>query len=150
MTLTNSNLLVYPVPRALILNWDERPIGSALERDAHAGPLLGDGLDVRQPDIPLRAESLGAHEHDAVVREHDQHIAARELQVRDVVFVEVLAVVGRLEPELTECFSLRVRAYYSVCSDETSKTHAIQAFGIEHSRGVPYTLSKICSFRQRL
>ena len=67
--LTNSDLPIQPVPRALILNGNERPIGTTFESNAHTSAFFGDGLDVRETDIPLRLELLGAHEHDTCVRQ---------------------------------------------------------------------------------
>lgn len=142
--LTNSNLLIQPIPRTLVLHGDERPVGAALKGDTHARALLGDGLDVRELDVPLCAELLGAHEHDPVVRQHNQHVAAGELQVRDVVFVEIFPVVGGLEPELAQGLALRVRPHDAVHADEAGETDALQTLWVEDRSGVPDTFSKAC------
>lgn len=65
--LTNSNLTIQPVPRALILYRDKRTISTALERNAHTSALFGDGLDICQPDIPFDAKLFGAHKHDPII-----------------------------------------------------------------------------------
>src|SRR6185295_1266118 len=99
---------------ALVHNRDERAISPALERNTHPRPLLANGLDVLERDIPFGLQLLGPDEHDAVVREHDEHVLALQLEVRNVVLVEVLAVVEGLEPELAERLALRVRPHDAV------------------------------------
>ena len=96
----DANLLVQPIPAALFRYGNERSIRPSLERDAHARPLLTDGLNIVQFDIPLALEVLRLDQHDAVVGEHDEHVFAREFQVCNVIFVEVFAVIEGLEPEL--------------------------------------------------
>ncbi len=49
----------------------------------------------------------------------------------NVVFVEKLAVVEGLEPELAERFALRVGAYDAVLADEAREADAVKAFGVE-------------------
>jgi hypothetical protein len=61
----------------------------------------------------------------------------------NVVFVEVLPVVGCLQPELSESFPLRVRAHDAICADEASESNTIEALGIENGSGIANTLSKI-------
>lgn len=141
--LTNSNLPIQPIPRTLLLNGDERPIRATLQRHTHAGPLLRNGLDITELDIPLRLQFLRPDEHDAVVRQHHEHVAARQLEVGDVVFVEVFAVVERLEPELAEGFALRVGAHDAVLTDEAREPDAVQPFGVEDGRCVPDTLGDV-------
>ena len=122
---------------------NKRTIGTTFERDTHTSPLLRDRLDVRQSDIPFASQSLGAHEHDPVIGQHDQYISTRKLQMRNVVLVEIFAIIGRLEPELTQGFALGIGPYNALCSDETGQTDTIQTFSIEYSCRVSNTLSKI-------
>lgn len=56
--------------------------------------------------------------------------------MRDVVLVEVLAVVEGLEPELAEGFALRVGAHDAVEADEAREADAVEAVGIEDGGGV--------------
>lgn len=64
--------------------------------------------------------------------------------MRDVAFVEVLAVVRSLEPELSQRFALGVRTYDAVGANEASEADTVEPLGVEYCRGVSYTLGKIC------
>ncbi len=57
--------------------------------------------------------------------------------MRDVVFVEVFAVVEGLQPELTKSFALSVGAHYAVHTNETRESHAVEAFLIKDCGGIP-------------
>jgi hypothetical protein len=64
--------------------------------------------------------------------------------VGDVVFVEVLAIVRGLEPELTEGFTLGVRANDAVGTNKAGQSDTIKTLGVEDCSGVADTFSKIC------
>lgn len=63
--------------------------------------------------------------------------------MRNVVFLEEFAVVGGLEPELSECFALRVGSDYAVHADEASETDAVEAIRVEDRCSVSHSFSKI-------
>src|SRR2546421_8129964 len=54
----------------------------------------------------------------------------------NVVFVEVLPVIDRLEPELRQCFPLRVWPHNPIHANETCETDAVEAFSVEDGRRV--------------
>ena len=139
----NLNLPVQPVPAALLADGNVGAIGASLERDAHARPLLTDGHDVRQPNDPFGSKLFAPNEHDVIVRQHDQQLLTTKFQVRNVVFVEVFAVVERLEPELAQCFALSVGPHDAVEADEAGKPYAVKALCIKDGGGVANTFSKI-------
>lgn len=141
LPLTYSNLFVQPISRSLILYWDKWAIGTALKCNAHAGSLLGDGLDVHQSNVPLRLELLGSHKHYSTIRQHDHQVFARKFQVRDVVFVKVGPIISGLQPELAQRFTLGVRAHDSLESNEAGKADTVQTVRIEDGRSVANTLS---------
>jgi len=66
--LTDSNLLIKPIPRTLVRDRDERPIRSPLQRNTHPRPLLRNGLNIVKSDIPLHLQLLALDQHDAVIR----------------------------------------------------------------------------------
>lgn len=105
-SLTNCDLSIQPVSCTLVLHRDKRSVSTTLEHDAHTGALFRDCLDVCQPDIPGGLELLAAHEHYPIIRQHNKHVATRKLEMGDVILVEVLSVVGCLEPKLAEGFPL--------------------------------------------
>lgn len=63
--------------------------------------------------------------------------------MRYVVFIEVLAVVQCLEPELAESLALGVGPDNAIQPDEASETYTIEAVGIEDSGGVADAFSKV-------
>lgn len=67
--------------------------------------------------------------------------------MRNIVLIEERPVVCGLEPELTQCFTLGVRAYDAVHANEAGEADAVKAFGVEDGRGVADTLGKICRHR---
>lgn len=141
--LTDGNLPIQPIARTLILHRDKGTICPALERDTHARPFLGDGLDVCKLDLPFGAKFVGANEQYTVVCQHHDHVSSGQFEMRDVVFFEEFAVVGGLEPELSQCFALRVGSDNAVHADEASETDAVEAIGVEDGCSVSYSFSKI-------
>ncbi len=139
----NSNLLIQPIPAALLAHGDKRAIRTSLQRDTHSRPLLADGLDIIQFDIPLARELLRLDKHDAIVGEHDEQVFALELQVGNVVFVEVFAVVEGLEPELAERLALGVGTHDAVHADEPGESDAVEAFLVEYGGGVADALGHV-------
>ena len=121
----HANLPIQPIPTTLLRHRNKRPIGPALQRDRHARALFTDGLDVVELDVPLALEPLRLDEHNAVVGQHDEHVLARQFQVRDVVLGKVFAVVEGLKPELAEGFALRVRTDDAVHADEAGETDSV-------------------------
>lgn len=144
-SLTNSNLLVQPIPASLVRNRNEWPISTTLEADAHTGSLLTDGLNVSQFDVPLHPQFFGSDEHDSIVRQHHQHVFAFELKMSDIVLVEILAIVGSLEPKLPKRFSLGIWSDDAVHADEARQTDTIEAFSIEDGCRVSHTFGNVGS-----
>jgi hypothetical protein len=140
---TYGNLLVQPVPCALVLDGDERAVGTSFDRDAHSSALFGDGLNVGELDVPFGDKLVGPHEHDPIVRQHDDHVTAGKLKMCNVVLVEELAIIRGFEPELTKSFPLRVWSHDTIHSDEACQSNTIQAVLIKNGRSVPDTLSQI-------
>ena len=141
---SNSNLLIQPIPTPLLTHRHKRPIRAALQRNTDARLLLTDSLDIIELDIPLHSQLLGLDHEDAAVCEHDHHILTGQLEVGDVVFVEVLAVIDGLEPELAEGLALGVRADDAVEWGEAGQADAIEALGVEDGGGVADTFGHIC------
>lgn len=63
--------------------------------------------------------------------------------MRNVVFVEIFAVVEGLEPELAECFALRVRVDDAVLADEAGEADAVEAVGVEDGGRVADAFSNV-------
>src|SRR5271155_2738408 len=61
----------------------------------------------------------------------------------NVVFVEVLAIIGCLEPELSQGFALGVWSHDAVHADEACQPYTVEAFGVEDSRGVADTFGDV-------
>lgn len=68
--------------------------------------------------------------------------------MRDVVFVEVLAIVERLQPKLAKSFSLTIRSDDPIYANEAGEPNAIEAFLIKNGRGVADALCNICNIYQ--
>ena len=62
----------------------------------------------------------------------------------DVVLAEVLAVVERLEPELTKGLALGVGTHDTVKADEAGESNAIKSFLIEDGGRVADAFGHIC------
>lgn len=56
--------------------------------------------------------------------------------MRDVIFMEIFAVVEGLEPELAQGFPLGVGADDAVEADEAGEADAVEAVGVEDGSGV--------------
>ena len=140
---SNPNLLIQPIPRALLAHRNEWSVRSSFQRNIHAGPFLANRLYVIQLDVPFTLQLLGLNEHDAVISEHDHKVFALEFQMRNVIFMEVFAVVESLEPKLAKSFALGIRADDTIHTDKAGQSHAVEALLIEDCRGVANTFSHV-------
>ena len=64
--------------------------------------------------------------------------------MRDVIFVEVFAVVEGFEPKLPESFTLAIRADDAVYANKASKPNAVEAFLIKNGGCIADALGDIC------
>ena len=63
--------------------------------------------------------------------------------MRNVVLVEIFAVVEGFQPELAKGFALRIRADNSIKTDEAGEADTVESLGVKYGGGVSDTLSHV-------
>ena len=63
--------------------------------------------------------------------------------MRNVVFVEVFAVIEGFKPKLAKSFALSEGSNDAINADEAGQPNSVKTFGIEYGSSVSYSLGNV-------